>query len=62
MGELSAEALKAKGLRGCVIDGYVCDSGRLLELGFDTFCRGFTPRDVVGWWLPKATDSDIPGC
>ena len=42
-----------------MIDGYVRDSGRLLELGFDTWCRGFTPRDIVGWWLPKATDTDI---
>lgn len=59
MGELSAETLKAKGLRGCVIDGFVRDSSRILELGFDTFCRGFTPRDIVGWWLPKATETDI---
>lgn len=59
MGELSGETLKAKGVRGCVIDGFVRDSSRLLELGFDTFCRGFTPRDIVGWWLPKATDTEI---
>ena len=23
------------------------------------WCRGFTPRDIVGYWLPKATDVTI---
>ncbi|HYZ61343.1 MAG TPA: hypothetical protein VE650_02735, partial [Acetobacteraceae bacterium] len=31
----------------------------LLEIGFQTWCRGFTPRDIVGWWLPRATDVEI---
>ncbi|MEP6149095.1 MAG: RraA family protein, partial [Nisaea sp.] len=59
MGELSAETLKDKGVRGCVADGFVRDVNFLLEIGFQSWSRGFTPRDIVGWWLPAATDVDI---
>ncbi len=34
MGELSAETLKNKGIRGCVADGFVRDVNFLLALGF----------------------------
>ena len=59
MGELSAETLKNKGILGCLVDGYARDIDFLLEIGFQTWCRGFTPRDIVGWWLPKATEIEI---
>ncbi len=59
MGELSAETLKNKGVLGCVTDGFVRDSNFLIELGFQTWGRGFTPRDIVGYWLPTATQVDI---
>ena len=59
MGELSAETLKNKGVRGCVADGFVRDVNFLLRIGFQTWCRGFTPRDIVGYWLPAASDVDI---
>ncbi|MGO4715158.1 RraA family protein [Bradyrhizobium sp. 2TAF24] len=59
MGELSAETLKNKGVRGCVADGFVRDVNFLLAIGFQTWCRGFTPRDIVGYWLPEATGVDI---
>ena len=59
MGELSAETLKNKGVLGCVLDGYARDIDFLLEIGFQTWCRGFTPRDIVGWWLPRATEVEI---
>ena len=59
MGELSAETLKNKGVRGCVADGYIRDVNFLLAIGFQTWCRGFTPRDIVGHWLPKATQVPI---
>jgi regulator of RNase E activity RraA len=59
MGELSAETLKHKGVRGCVVDGFVRDVRFLLDLGFQTWSLGFTPRDIVGHWLPQAVENDI---
>ena len=59
MGELSAETLKSRGVRGCIADGGVRDVNFLLEIGFQTWARFHTPRDIVGWWLPKATEVDI---
>jgi len=59
MGELSAEALKLKGVRGCLLDGFARDVRFLIEMQFQTWCRGFTPRDIVGWWLPKAADVEV---
>lgn len=59
MGELSAETLKNKGLLGCVIDGLVRDADFLIKMQFQTWNRGFTPRDIVGFWLPKAVDQEI---
>lgn len=59
MGELSAETLKNKGVRGCVADGFIRDVNFLLDIGFQAWCRGFTPRDIVGHWLPKATNVPI---
>ncbi len=59
MGELSAETLNSKGVLGCVIDGYVRDVNFLLAMHFQTWCRGFTPRDIVGYWVPTAFDAPI---
>ena len=59
MGELSAETLQDKGVRGAVADGMIRDTDFLLEIGFQTWCSGFTPRDIVGWWLPAAWDVPI---
>ncbi len=54
MGELSAETLQLRGVRGYVVDGGCRDVNFLLEIGFPVFCRYFTPRDVVSYWLPDA--------
>ena len=59
MGELSAETLRNKGVLGCVTDGFVRDVDFLIEMGFQTWSRGFTPRDIVGYWLPKAVEVEI---
>ena len=59
MGELSAETLKNKGVLGCVADGYVRDVEFLVEMGFQTWSRGYTPRDIVGYWLPRAVEVDV---
>lgn len=59
MGELSAETLKNKGVRGCVADGFIRDVNFLLAIGFQAWCRGFTPRDIVGHWLPGAVNVPV---
>lgn len=59
MGELSAEALHLRGILGCVVDGGVRDTGFIKRLGFSTWHRFFTSRDVVGRWLPTGTNVDI---
>ena len=28
-------------------------------MGFQTWSRGFTPRDIVGFWLPRAVEVEI---
>jgi 4-hydroxy-4-methyl-2-oxoglutarate aldolase len=50
MGELSAETLQFRGVRGYIVDGGCRDSDFILKIGFPVFCRYFTPRDVVGRW------------
>jgi 4-hydroxy-4-methyl-2-oxoglutarate aldolase len=59
MGELSAETLRDKGVRGAVADGMIRDANFLLSLGFQTWCSGYTPRDIVGRWLPAAVNVPI---
>lgn len=59
MGELSAETLKNKGLRGCVVDGGCRDTNFIMDIGFQCWFEFYTPRDVVGHWLPTHTDRDI---
>jgi len=59
MGELSAETLKRKGVRGYVADGGCRDVGFILELGWPVWCRYCTPRDIVGYWLPDRFDEPI---
>ena len=59
MGELSAETLKNRGVRGCIADGFIRDVNFLIAIGFQAWCRGFTPRDIVGHWLPTATNASI---
>ncbi len=59
MGELSAETLKDKGVRGAVADGMIRDANFLIDMGFQTWHNGFTPRDIVSWWLPAAINVPI---
>lgn len=52
MGELSAETLMHKGVRGYVVDGGCRDTEFVLSIGFPVFFRFFTPSDIVGRWIP----------
>ncbi len=51
MGELSAETLHVRGVKGYIVDGACRDSAFISKLGFKVFCSHFTPVDVVGRWL-----------
>jgi len=59
MGELSAQTLKSKGVLGCVLDGGARDVAALSAMRFPTWCRYFTPRDIVAYWMPKAIEQDV---
>ncbi len=50
MGELSAETLSFRKVRGYIVDGGCRDSDFIVRLGFPVFCRYFTPVDIVGRW------------
>ena len=52
MGELSAETLQFRGVRGYIVDGGCRDTGFILKMGFPVFCRYLTPKDVVVVWVP----------
>ena len=53
MGELSAETLQIKGVRGYVVDGGCRDTEFILKIGFPVFCSFNTPADIVGRWVPS---------
>lgn len=59
MGELSAETLQRRGVPGCIIDGGCRDLRFLTDLGFPVWRRYDTPRDIVGYWMPRATDVPV---
>ena len=59
MGELSAETLKLKGVRGYVVDGGCRDVNFIIEQNFPVWFRYHTPRDVVGYWLPDRFEEPI---
>jgi 4-hydroxy-4-methyl-2-oxoglutarate aldolase len=50
LGELSATALKARGVAGAVIDGGCRDVDFILREDFPVFCRFTTPQDSTGRW------------
>ena len=52
MGELSAQTLAARGVRGYVVDGGSRDTDLVLEHGFPVFCSFLTPSDIVERWIP----------
>jgi regulator of RNase E activity RraA len=51
MGELSAETMVIRGVRGYIVDGGCRDTEFIKRIGFQVFCRYFTPRDIVGRWV-----------
>jgi regulator of RNase E activity RraA len=59
MGELSAETLQHRGVRGYIVDGGCRDTAFIRRLGFPVFCDKATPRDIVGAWAPIAYGEPI---
>jgi regulator of RNase E activity RraA len=59
MGELSAAALKLKGVRGYLVDGGTRDVDMILELGFPVFCSFATPADIGARWIPDAFGAPV---
>ncbi len=59
MGELSAEALRTRGVLGYYVDGGCRDSEFIVNRGFPVFCRYRTPSDVVGRWVVETLGEPI---
>jgi regulator of RNase E activity RraA len=59
MGELSAETLKHRGVRGYVVDGAARDVAFILALRFPVYCRFATPVDIVAKWTPDAFEEPV---
>jgi 4-hydroxy-4-methyl-2-oxoglutarate aldolase len=59
MGELSAETLQYRGIRGYIVDGGSRDNAFIRQIGFPLFSRFQTPRDVVAAWRPEAFGEPI---
>lgn len=49
-GELSAVAMKARGVRGVVVDGATRDAAYIVREKFPLFCRYRTPQDSLPRW------------
>lgn len=52
MGELSAETFVYRGVRGYLCDGGCRDTRLIEKTGLPVWFRYYTPRDVVGRWVP----------
>jgi 4-hydroxy-4-methyl-2-oxoglutarate aldolase len=50
MGELSAETLKFRGVKGYIADGGCRDVDFILKLGLPVYCKFTTPADIAGRW------------
>lgn len=48
MGELTATALKVKGCRGAIVNGYTRDAKKLIKMSYPTFAWGASPIDTTG--------------
>jgi 4-hydroxy-4-methyl-2-oxoglutarate aldolase len=59
MGELSAETLHLRGVRGYIVDGGCRDNAFIRKLGFPVFARFQTPRDIAGAWTLESLGQPI---
>lgn len=59
MGELSAETLKLRGIKGYIVDGGCRDTEFIEKIGFPVWCKYRTPVDVCGKWIPTEMGKTI---
>ncbi|MBL6951516.1 MAG: RraA family protein [Alphaproteobacteria bacterium] len=59
MGELSAETLNYRGVRGYIVDGGCRDVPFLLKNDFPVFCRFNTPKDICRRWVAESMGAPI---
>jgi len=59
MGELSAEALSLKKVRGYIVDGGCRDSAFIEKIGWPVFCKYYTPKDIVSTWAVTDLGKEI---
>ena len=59
MGELSAETLNYRGVRGYIVDGGCRDVPFLLQNDFPVFCRFNTPKDICRRWVAESMGEPI---
>lgn len=59
MGELSAETLLYRGVKGYIVDGACRDVDFILKIGFPVCFSHYTPKDIVSFWRPDAFDAPI---
>jgi 4-hydroxy-4-methyl-2-oxoglutarate aldolase len=59
MGDLSAEALRQRGIRGYYIDGGTRDAEEICRIGLPVFCSYTSPVDIVGTWRLEKTNVPI---
>jgi 4-hydroxy-4-methyl-2-oxoglutarate aldolase len=59
MGELSAETLHLRGVRGYIVDGGCRDNAFIRKMDFPVFARFQTPRDIAGAWTMESFGKPI---
>jgi 4-hydroxy-4-methyl-2-oxoglutarate aldolase len=47
MGELSATAMRSRGARGCLVNGYTRDARKIIQMQFPVFAKGISPIDTT---------------
>ena len=58
MGELSATAMRGRGARGCLVDGYTRDARKIIRMRFPVFAKGISPIDTTD--RAAVVDIDCP--
>ena len=59
MGELSAETLQLRGVRGYIVDGGARDLDFILKIDYPVWSKFYTPKDLVGYWKPIKFEQPI---